>query len=122
MGLPYYTGLIALAIFGAGIGIFAATYEVTTYEDERNLENQLWLETTDLENRFDRIKEEYKIGNLSSQECYDSLVELNIDTINHLKIIEEKIGPLNTSHIYKNTQQLLVYLDEEIKIMASIVN
>ncbi len=122
MGLPYYTGLIALAIFAVGIGIFAATYEVTTYEDELNLENQLWLQTNDLESRFDTIREEYKIGLISSQECYEGLVQLKIDTINHLKIVEEKIKPLNTSHIYKNTQQLLVYLDEEIQVMASIVN
>ena len=122
MGLPYYAGLISLVVFVAGIGIFVATYEVTTYEDERNSENQLWSETTELENRFDTIKEAYKVGNLSNQECYDSLIQLKIDTQNHLRTIKEKIGPLNTSHIFKHTQQLLVYLDEEIELMTSIIN
>ena len=122
MGMPYYTGLIALAIIAISVGIFAMTYEVSTYEDEQNLETQLWSQTNDLENRFETITEEYRLGVITSQECYESLIQLKIDTQNHLKTIEEKIRPLNASHIYKNTQQLLVYLDEEIEVMASIVN
>ena len=89
---------------------------------EKKLENQLWLQTNDLENRLDTIREEYKVGIITSQEAYDSLEQLKIDTQNHLKFVEEKIRPLNTSHIYKNTQQLLVYLDEEIELMASMEN
>jgi hypothetical protein len=122
MGLPYYAGLIAIAIFAVGVGIFAVTYEITTYEDEQNLENQLWSQTNDLENRLDIIRDEYKVGIITGQEAYDRLEQLKIDTQSHLKFIEEKIRSLNTSHIYKNTQQLLVYLDEEIKLMVSIIN
>ncbi len=122
MVLPYYFGLIVLAIIATGIGIFVSTYEISTYEDEQRLENQLWLQTNDLENRFEIIKDEYIAGILTAQETYDGLEQLKLDTQTHLKIIEEKIRPLNTSHIYKNTQQLLVYLDEEIVMIESIIN
>ena len=122
MVLPYYFGLIILAIIATGIGIFVSTYEISTYEDERRLENQLWLQTNDLENRFEIIKDEYIAGDLIAQETYDGLEQLKLDTQTHLKTVEEKIRPLNTSHIYKNTQQLLVYIDEEIIMMESIIN
>jgi len=122
MVLPYYFGLIILAIIATGIGIFVSTYEISTYDDERRLENQLWLQTNDLENRFEIIKDEYIAGVHTAQETYDDLEQLKLDTQTHLKTVEEKIRPLNTSHIYKNTQQLLVYLDKEIVMMESIIN
>jgi len=122
MVLPYYFGLIVLAIIATGIGIFVSTYEISTYEDEQRLENQLWLQTNNLENRFEIIKDEYIAGVLTAQETYDGLEQLKLDTQTHLKIVEEKIRPLNTSHIYKNTQQLFVYIDEEIVMMESIIN
>ena len=122
MVLPYYFGLIVLAIIATGIGIFVSTYEISTYDDEQRLENQLWLQISNLENRFEIIKDEYTAGILTAHESYDSLKQLKIDTQIHLKIVEEKIRSLNTSHIYKNTQQLLVYIDEEIVIMKSIIN
>lgn len=122
MVLPYYFGLIILAIIATGIGIFVSTYEISTYEDEQRLENQLWLQINNLENRFEIIKDEYIVGILTAHEAYDSLKQLKIDTQIHLKIVEEKIRSLNTSHIYKNTKQLLVYIDEEIVIMESIIN
>ncbi len=122
MVLPYYFGLIILAIIATGIGIFVSTYEISTYEDEQRLENQLWLQTNNLENRFEIIKDEYIAGVLTAQETYDGLEQLKLDTQTHIKIVEEKIRPLNTSHIYKNTQQLLVYIDVEIIMMESIIN
>ncbi len=122
MVLPYYFGLIVLAIIATGIGIFVSTYEISTYEDEQRIENQLWLQTNNLENRFEIIKDEYIAGVLTAQETYDGLEQLKLDTQTHLKIVEEKIRPLNTSHIYKNTQQLFVYIDEEIVMMESIIN
>jgi len=122
MVLPYYFGLIVLAIIATGIGIFVSTYEISTYEDEQRLENQLWLQINNLENRFEIIKDEYIAGILTAHEAYDGLKQLKIDTQIHLKIVEEKIRSLNTSHIYKNTQQLLVYIDEEIVMMESIIN
>jgi len=122
MVLPYYFGLIVLAIIATGIGIFVSTHEISTYEDEQRLENQLWLQTNDLENRFEIIKDDYITGILTAQETYDGLEQLKLDTQTHLKIVEEKIRPLNTSHIYKNTQQLLVFIDEEIVMMESIIN
>ena len=122
MVLPYYFGLIILAIIATGIGIFVSTYEISTYEDEQRLENQLWLQTNNLENRFEIIKDEYIAGVLTAQETYDGLEQLKLDTQTHLKTVEEKIRPLNTSHIYKNTQQLFVYIDEEIVMMESIIN
>ena len=122
MVLPYYFGLIVLAIIATGIGIFVSTYEISTYEDEQRLENQLWLQTNNLENRFEIIKDEYIAGVLTAQETYDGLEQLKLDTQTHLKIVEEKIRPLNTSHIYKNTQQLFIYIDEEIVMMESIIN
>jgi len=122
MVLPHYFGLIVLAIIATGIGIFVSTYEISTYEDGQRLEKQLWLQINNLENRFEIIKDEYTAGILTAHEAYDGLKQLKIDTQTYLKIVEEKIRPLNTSHIYKNTQQLLVYIDEEIVIMESIIN
>lgn len=122
MVLSHYFGLIALAIIATGIGIFVSTYEISTYEDGQRLEKQLWLQINNLENRFEIIKDEYNAGILTTHEAYDGLKQLKIDTQTYLKIVEEKIRPLNTSHIYKNTQQLLVYIDEEIVIMESIIN
>ncbi len=122
MVLSHYFGLIALAIIATGIGIFVSTYEISTYEDGQRLEKQLWLQINNLENRFEIIKDEYNAGILTTHEAYDGLKQLKIDTQTYLKIVEEKIRPLNTSHIYKNTQQLLVYIDEEIVMMESIIN
>lgn len=122
MVLSHYFGLIALAIIATGIGIFVSTYEISTYEDGQRLEKQLWLQINNLENRFEIIKDEYNAGILTTHEAYDGLKQLKIDTQTYLKIVEEKIRPLNTSHIYKNTQQLLVYINEEIIIMESIIN
>ncbi len=122
MVLSHYFGLIALAIIATGIGIFVSTYEISTYEDGQRLEKQLWLQINNLENRFEIIKDEYNAGILTTHEAYDGLKQLKLDTQTYLKIVEEKIRPLNTSHIYKNTQQLLVYIDEEIVIMESIIN
>jgi len=122
MVLSHYFGLIALAIIATGIGIFVSTYEISTYDDGQRLVKQLWLQINDFENRFEIIKDEYNAGILTAHEAYDGLKQLKIDTQTYLKIVEEKIRPLNTSHIYKNTQQLLVYIDEEIVIIESIIN
>jgi len=111
MVLSHYFGLIVLAIIATGIGIFVSTYEISTYEDEQRLVKQFWLQINNLENRFEIIKDEYTAGILTTNEAYNGLKQLKIDTQTHLKIVEEKIRPRNTSHIYKNIQQLLVYID-----------